>query len=81
MDISIIPIGNSKGIRLNKTLLEKYNITDTVELILEKEYIILKPKSSARIGWEKSFKKMHENGDDKLLMSDVFEDENFEEWS
>jgi len=81
MDISIIPIGNSKGIRLNKTLIEKYNFTDTVELILEKEYIILKPKAAARTGWEKSFKKMHENGDDKLLMSDVFEDENFEEWS
>ena len=81
MDISIIPIGNSKGIRLNKTLIEKYNFTDTVELILEKEYIILKPKTAARTGWAKSFKKMHENGDDKLLMSDVFEDENFEEWS
>lgn len=81
MDISIIPIGNSKGIRLNKTLLEKYNITDTVELILEKEYIILKPKASARTGWEKAFKKMHENGDDKLLMPDVLEDENLEEWS
>jgi len=81
MDISIIAIGNSKGIRLNKTLLEKYNITDTIELILEKEYMILKPKAIAREGWEKSFKKMHENGDDKLLMSDVFEDENFEEWT
>ncbi len=81
MDLSIIPIGNSKGIRLSKTLIEKYNITDTVELILEKEYIILKPKTAARTGWEKLFKKMHENGDDKLLMPDVFEDENFEEWS
>ena len=81
MDISVIPIGNSKGIRLTKTLIEKYNITDTVELILEKEYIILKPKTASRIGWEKSFKKMHYNGDDKLFMSDVFEDENFEEWS
>jgi len=81
MDISVISIGNSKGIRLSKTLLEKYNIQDTVELILEKSYIILKPKSNPRKGWEKAFKKMHENGDDKLLMNDVFEDENFEEWS
>ena len=81
MDISVIPIGNSKGIRLTKTLIEKYNIKDTVELILEKEYIILKPKTSSRKGWEKSFKKMHGNGDDKSLMADVFEDENFEEWS
>jgi len=81
MDASIIPIGNSKGIRLSKTLLEKYNIKDTVELILEKGYIILKPKNLPRKGWEKSFKTMHENGDDKPLMNDVFEDENFEVWS
>ena len=81
MDISVITIGNSKGIRLSKTLLEKYNIQDTVELILEKSYIILKPKSNPRKGWEKAFKKMHENGDDKLLMNDVFADENFEEWN
>lgn len=81
MEISIIPIGNSKGIRLTKTLIEKYNFKDTVELILEKGYIILKPISTPRKGWEKSFKKMHENGDDKLLINDVFSDENFEEWS
>ena len=42
MDISVIPIGNSKGIRLSKTILEKYNITDKVELILEQGYMILK---------------------------------------
>lgn len=81
MELSIVPIGNSKGIRLTKTILEKYNITDTVELILEKGYIILKPKSTPRKGWEKSFKKMHEKGDDSLLIDDVFEDENLEEWS
>ena len=81
MDISVIPIGNSKGIRLTKTLIEKYNIKDTVELILEKGYIIIKPKNIPRLGWEKSFKKMNENGDDKPLMTDIFEDENFEEWS
>ena len=81
MDISLIQIGNSKGIRLSKTLIEKYNIKDTLELILEKGYIILKPKTSSRKGWEKSFKKMHENGDDKPLMADIFEDENLEEWN
>lgn len=81
MEISVIPIGNSKGIRLTKTVLEKYNITDSVELILEKGYIILKPKQKPRKGWEKAFRKMHENGDDKLIVNDVFQDENFEEWS
>jgi antitoxin MazE len=80
MDISLVSIGNSKGIRLSKTVLEKYHIQDTMELILEKDHIVLKPKTSARKGWEKAFKKMHENGDDKLLLPDVFQEETFEEW-
>lgn len=81
MEISLISIGNSKGIRLSKTLLEKYHFQDTIELILEEGFIILKPRTSARKGWEKSFKKMHKNGDDKSLMADVFRDENFDEWT
>jgi antitoxin MazE len=81
MELSVVKIGNSKGIRLSKTILEKYNIRDTIEVILEKGFIVLKPKSTPRKGWEKAFKKMHERGDDKLLINDVFEDENLEEWS
>ncbi len=80
METTIIKIGNSKGLRLSKTILEKYNIKDKVELILEKERIILKPIDVPRKNWEKEFKKMNENGDDNLLMSDVFDDENLDEW-
>lgn len=80
MELSIVPIGNSKGIRLSKTLLEKYNIKDKVEIILEKGYFIIKPIPKPRKGWEDAFKKMNENQDDKLLFNDVFEDENLEEW-
>lgn len=81
METQIIKIGNSKGLRLSKTILEKYNIQDKVELILEKEQIILKPISQPRQGWEESFKEMRANGDDRLLIDDVFEDESFEEWN
>lgn len=81
METSIIKIGNSKGLRLSKTILEKYNIKDKVELILEKGQIIVKPIVTPRKNWEEEFKKMNENGDDNLLMDDVFEDENIEEWT
>ena len=80
MEISVIKIGNSKGIRLSKTLLDRYNIKDSVDLIMEKSQIILKPISEPRKGWDRIFKKMAENGDDNLLIDDVFEDENLEEW-
>lgn len=81
MEVSVIKIGNSKGIRFSKTILEKYNIKDKVNLILEKGKIIIQPISTPRKDWEASFKQMSINGDDELLFNDVFEDENLEEWN
>jgi antitoxin MazE len=81
MEATIIKIGNSKGLRLSKTILDKYNIKDKVEIILEMGQIILKPIESPRKNWEIAFEKMNKEGDDKMLMNDVFNDENFEEWN
>ncbi len=80
MQVSIIQIGNSKGLRLSKAMLDKYNIKDKVELIMEEGQIVLKPVAEPRKGWGEAFKKMHAAGDDQLLINDVFEDEGFEEW-
>ncbi|WP_273213306.1 AbrB/MazE/SpoVT family DNA-binding domain-containing protein [Runella zeae] len=78
MRVSVVQIGNSRGIRLSKTLLEKYHITDKVELVLENDYIVLKPLSEPRKNWEAAFAEMHRNGDDKLLIDSVFEEENWD---
>jgi antitoxin MazE len=80
MEIPVITIGNSKGIRLPKAILDQYDIKESIEIILEKGRIILKPTSTPRKGWEKAFKLMSENGDDQLIIDDVFSDEDFEEW-
>jgi antitoxin MazE len=80
MEASIIKIGNSKGLRLSKSILERYNINDKVEIILEKGRIILKPIDQPRKNWEAAFRKMHSDNDDQLLINDVFNNESFEEW-
>lgn len=80
MEASIIQIGNSKGLRLSKTILEKYNIQEKVEIILDKGQIIIRPIATPRKNWDHQFRKMAENGDDQLLMDDVFEDESLDEW-
>jgi antitoxin MazE len=80
MEVSVVKIGNSRGIRFSKTIIERYNIRDTVDLILDKGQIIIKPLSKPRKGWDKAFMEMHANGDDKLIMPDIFEEENLEEW-
>lgn len=81
METSIIKIGNSKGLRLSKTILDKYQIKEKVELILEEDQIVLRPIDSPRKNWEEKFQEMAKNADDELLMEDVFEDDNFEEWN
>jgi antitoxin MazE len=80
MEVSVVKIGNSRGIRFSKTIIERYKIRDTVEMILDKGHIIIKPLAKPRKGWDKAFIEMHANGDDKLIMPDIFEEENLEEW-
>jgi len=78
MEIPIIPIGNSKGIRFSKTLIEKYDFKDVVELVLNDEYLIIKPVIHPRKNWDLAFQQMHATGEDKLLIDDIFEDENLD---
>lgn len=81
MKTAIIQIGNSKGLRLSKTILKQYNITDEVELIFEKGQIVVKPIKVPRANWETAFAEMRQNNDDDLLIPEIFEEENLEEWS
>lgn len=78
MRISIIQIGNSKGLRLPKSIIEKYNIQGEMEIILNEQDITLKPIKKVREGWEEAFQQMHANGDDQLLIDDIFADETFD---
>ena len=76
----IIQIGNSKGIRVPKMLLEHAQLPDEVELLAEQGRLIVRAAQQARAGWAEAAKAMHEHGDDKLLdapTSSAFDDK---EW-
>jgi antitoxin MazE len=79
MILSIIPIGNSRGIRLPKTLLDQCHITNKVEVEVSEEKITLRPIREARKGWDEQMKLMHKRGEDKLILSDSIDSE-FEGW-
>ena len=80
MELSIIKIGNSKGIRLSKSILKQLGIKDRVELIVKDDQLIIKPISKVRDGWEDQFKQMAKLNDDQLLVPDIFDDETIEKW-
>ena len=82
MLVSIVPIGNSKGIRLPKAILEQLQIADKMDLEVENQQIILKPiNRSPREGWLDAFEKMHDRKEDVMLMPKENATEAFEwEW-
>ena len=63
----IIRIGNSRGVRIPKPLLEEAGLTDEVELELDGNRLILRSAELPRAGWNDAFAAMAEAGDDKLL--------------
>lgn len=82
MNTKIIRVGNSSGVVLPSVFLKMLGIEPGAEVRLEyrdklKE-IVLKPK--VRDGWEKAFKMYALEGADKLLIPDVFEDEDLWEY-
>jgi antitoxin MazE len=70
MNAKIVKIGNSQGIRIPKILLEQSGLENEVELIVEKDQLIIRSKKRMREGWEPAFSAMAENEDDKLIIAD-----------
>lgn len=71
MKLNVVQIGNSKGIRIPKTILNQCNIENEIDLEVENGKIIMYPISKKpRENWDKYFKQMKENKDDKLIIDD-----------
>lgn len=51
MRMELIKIGNSKGLRLPKPLLEACGFSDSVEVEVRGQQLILSPTVSPRAGW------------------------------
>ena len=67
MKTKIIKIGNSRGIRLPKVVLQQIGIENEVDLEVDQDKIILKPIRRQRSGWQEAFRQMAANSDDQLL--------------
>jgi len=82
MLVSVVAIGNSKGIRIPKAVLDQLHISDKLDMEIDHQQIILKPiKEKPRKGWDIAFQKMHTNNDDALLISETTEQDGFQwEW-
>lgn len=78
----IVPIGNSRGIRIPKAMLEDCGFGDEVELQTKNGTLILRPVNTPRAGWAEAFTGMAAAKDDFLVHEDAPDSTLFdsEEW-
>jgi len=63
----IVRIGNSRGIRVPKLLLDRAELPEQVELRAEPGRIVVTAATRPRAGWAAKARAMHQGGDDVLL--------------
>lgn len=82
MIAKIIKIGNSKGIRLPKTVLEQCGFGDQAELEIKNQTLVMKPTRKPREGWMETFAKAASPDQDELYdfpyQPTVFDEEEWE---
>jgi antitoxin MazE len=55
MKVALVPIGNSRGVRLPKAVLDQVGFDVEAELTIEGGRIVLEPVRAARQGWAAAF--------------------------
>jgi antitoxin MazE len=67
MKSRVVRIGNSRGIRIPKLLLEQTGLRGEVEISADGDTLVIRPAHGPRTGWAAAFQEMARRGDDALL--------------
>jgi len=66
-NVKLIPIGDSKGIRLPKSILRKYGFSNSLLLEETEQGVLLRKKHEDKLSWTRTYQEMareRENWDD-----------------
>jgi antitoxin MazE len=66
MKTRIVRIGNSRGVRIPKTLLEQAGLKGEVEIKVRNGSLVIKAASQPREGWNEAFQKLAKLGPDPI---------------
>ncbi len=67
MRVELVRIGNSRGIRIPKPLLEQCGFGDAVDLRVENDHLVIAPERKAREGWAEAFRAAGDSTNDELV--------------
>jgi len=68
MRTELVRIGNSRGIRIPKPLIEQCGFDDVVDLRVENDCLVISPGRRPRQGWREAFRTAVPQIHDELLL-------------
>jgi len=71
MKTELIRIGNSRGVRIPKPLIEQCGFGEVVELRVENDRLIVSPERTVRQGWAEAFRAAQPTDSDELLLESI----------
>ncbi len=80
MRTRLVQIGNSRGVRLPKPLLQEAGLTDQVEIRAREGVIVIQRVGRPREGWAEAARQMRERKDDRLIDEPTATRFDDEEW-
>jgi len=80
MKAKLVRIGNSRGLRLPKPLIEQAGLSEHVELEIRDDTIVISRAGLARQGWAEAAQSLASRGEDELLDEPVSTHFDREEW-
>lgn len=75
MHTTLIQIGNSRGIRLPKAIIEAANLADELDLEVVDGAVVIRSANEIRAGWEQAAIACHDANEDTLADWDVATDD------
>jgi antitoxin MazE len=64
LELKVVRIGNSRGVRLPRSVLDKYGVEDVVLAEEREEGLLLRSKTDKRLSWRETFKAMARERED-----------------
>jgi len=77
---NLVRIGNSRGIRIPKSLIDECHLVDSVELSVVDGSLVVRAAPAPRYDWDEAFERMAEVGDDALLDAEIQTEFDAAEW-
>ena len=69
MKTKLVPIGNSRGVRLPKPMIRDAGLGDEVDIQVRNGTILITSVRNPRVGWAEAAGRMHDLQEDRLLQA------------